>query len=306
MNISIIIVTWRSLDLLKACLRSLAAYASECQVIVVDNGSDDGTAEHVARHYPQVTLLALEHNVGFAAGCNRGSRLATGDRLLFLNPDAQATRGAVSTLAQALQDHPDAGAVGGLLIGDHGRPQARYGPQDIPRTRNLVLSLLLGQRRRQPVRASGRPYPVGQVAGACLMVHRSVYATLNGFDERFQPVFFEDVDFCRRLVQSGYSILHVPSACFSHKGGGCVRRMPAADHYSAWFDNLIRYGQKHHGPLAAMVLRALTVPAAGLRLAATLTPGGGSPFGRGARATACLQVASRSLTGWPKVSQSTS
>ena len=306
MQISIIVVSWRSRDLLRACLESLRAHASFCQQIVVDNASGDDTSAMVSRHFSHVRLLSLGENRGYAGGCNRGATVARGETLLFLNPDIRALKGSVSTLAATLAAHEHAAAAGGLLLDPDGSPQARYGPRDLPGPARLARGLLMGAPAVAPPSPDRPVRQVAQVAGACLMVRRQIFRRLGGFDEQFHPVFFEDVDLCHRLGKAGHRILHVPAAPFTHQGGGCVRRMTPLDHYAAWFDNLVRYARKHHGSGPAAVLRALTLPAATLRLAATLTPRGGSPFGRGPRAAACLQIASRSLTGWPRPSQFTS
>lgn len=306
MQISIIIVSWRSQDLLRACLESLRTHASFCQQIVVDNASGDDTSAMVSRQFPRVRLLSLRENHGYAGGCNRGAAVARGETLLFLNPDIRALNGSVSTLATTLAAHENAEAAGGLLLDPDGSPQARYGPRDLPGPARLAGSLLMGAPAEAPPSPDGPVRQVAQVAGACLMVRRRIFRRLGGFDEQFHPVFFEDVDLCHRLGKAGHDILHVPAARFTHEGGGCVRRMKPLDHYAAWFDNLVRYARKHHGSRAAAMLHALTLPAATLRLADTLAPRGGGLFGRGPRAAACLQIASRSLTGWPRPSQFTS
>ncbi len=272
----------------------------------MENDSGDGSGEMVTRDFPGTTLLTMNSNLGFAAGCNRGAAAARGSILLFLNPDTCALPGAVRQLAETLDRNPGAAAAGGLLTDEHGRAQQRYRPQPLPGPGNLAGNLLMGAHRHRNAQSHPGTRSVGQIAGACLMVRRHVFDELGGFDESFSPVFFEDVDLCQRLATAGHVILHVPSARFTHAGGASVRRMRAADHYLAWFGNLLRYGRKHHGRAAGLMLRALIIPAAALRLLATLAPGGAGPFGRGPRASAVLKVASRSLIGWPRASQSTS
>jgi N-acetylglucosaminyl-diphospho-decaprenol L-rhamnosyltransferase len=306
MKISIVVVAWHSRDLLGRCLESLRAHAPGCQVVVVDNASGDGTVEWVQRRFPEVDLLALARNMGFAGGCNLGAARADGDLLLFLNPDARALPGSVHTLAVALAADETAAVAGGLLLDRDGTPQGRYGPRPLPSPMDLARNVLVGgQHTRLPV-ASGPPRPVGQVAGACLMVRRDEFYSLEGFDTSFHPVFFEDVDFCLRAGRAGRKILHVPNAPFTHQGGGSVRLMTAGDHYAAWFGNLERYAGKHHGAGTATLLRLLMVPGAGLRLGSTILPGGGGAFGRGPRAAACLQIALRSISPWHPASQSMS
>ena len=307
MKLSIVVVSWRSRDFLPRCLDSLRAHAHGAEVVVVENGSGDGTPELLARSYPEVRALCLPDNLGFAAGCNRGMAASRGEAILLLNPDAEATAGSVDALVAALSDDPQAAVVGGLLVGRDGRPQRRYAPARFPTLDDLIRFLLLPGNRRGALPAAGAgPAPVDQVAGACLLVRRAAADRIGGFDEGFAPVWFEDVDFCLRLHQAGDRILHHPGATFVHQGGGSVRMMDALSYYTAWYENLHRYSRKHHGPGAARLLRALTLPGTGLRLAGTLLPGGAGPFGRGPRAAAYMRVASRSVVGWPSVSRSMS
>ncbi|MFQ5718231.1 MAG: glycosyltransferase family 2 protein [Acidobacteriota bacterium] len=307
MQLSIVVVTWRSRDFLPRCLDSLRAHAAGAEVVVVENGSGDGTPEFLLETYPEVRALCLPRNLGFAAGCNRGIAASSGDMVLLLNPDAQATAGSVPALAAALADHPEAAAIGGLLVNPNGRPQRRYAPSRFPDLNDLSRMVLVpGSRRGLPIPSGTDLRQVQQVAGACLLVRRAAARRVGGFDEGFTPVWFEDVDFCLRLHQAGFRILHHPGATFIHQGAGSVSKMDARSYYAAWYQNLQRYGLKHHGRAAASLLRALTLPGAGMRLAATLLPGGAGPFGRGPRAAAYMRVASRSVVGWPSVSRSMS
>ena len=131
------------------------------------------------------------------------------------------------------------------------------------------------------------------------MVKRAAFESIGGFDAGFSPVWFEDVDLCRRLTRTGRTILHVPRASFTHVGGGSVRRLRPDEYQAAWYGNLHRYARKHHGPAGAALVRALTVPGAGLRAAGSLLQGDAGGGGRTARAAAFLRVAARSVAGWP-------
>lgn len=307
MKLSIVVVSWRSREYLPRCLDSLRTHAPGAEVILVENGSGDGTPELLEQSYPEVRALCLPHNLGFATGCNRGIAASHGDAVLLLNPDAEATVGSVDALMMTLRTSPRAAVVGGLLVDRDGLPQRRYAPARFPTLTDLMRYVMLpGNRRGTTSHPGSVPRRVDQVAGACLLVRRTVADQLGGFDEGFTPVWFEDVDFCLRVRQAGHEILHHPGATFVHQGGGSVRKMDACSYYSAWYQNLHRYGAKHHGVGAARLLRALTLPGAGVRLAATALPGGAGPFGRGPRAAAYVRVASRSVVGWPSVSRSMS
>jgi GT2 family glycosyltransferase len=100
-----------------------------------------------------------------------------------------------------------------------------------------------------------KPQFVDQPAGACLAVRREAWDSIGGFDENFYPVWFEDVDFCRRLVDHGWKIAYCPDARFSHVGGHSVSRLPFRDRQVFWYRNMLRYSSKHLGRLRTYVLR---------------------------------------------------
>ncbi len=309
MRISIIIVTWRAPRLLRRCLASLRRHARGLPVTVVDNGREEPAAGRLRRDFPEVAWIDPGRNTGFAGGCNLGLEAGGADLTLFLNPDVEATHGSVQALAATLAADPGAALAGGLLVDGGGRPQARYAPRPLPSVAALARRALLPDlaARRRPTRLApgGTPVAVEQLAGACLMARRDALQAVGGFDPGFWPVWFEDVDLCLRLRLAGHRILHVPAAVFRHQGGGSVARMEPEARAAAWYGNLHRYTRKHHGPAAAALVRACTLPGSALRLAATLAgaPGEG---GRARRAAACVRVAARSVGGWPSASQSTS
>lgn len=308
MRISIIVVSWRSFPAIGDCLAALRRDPLPAtEVIVVDDASGDGSASRLAAEFPEFTHAARAARGGFAAACNEGAARARAPLLLFLNPDTSPSAGAIDALARALETRPEAAAAGGLLVDDRGRPQGRYAPRPLPRARDLArVALLPGfsrQRRRSEAHAAG---PIGAIAGACLLVRRSDFEGLGGFDARFRPAFFEDVDLCARLRAAGRDVVHEPAARFGHRGGTSVARLDAREFHAAWYGNLARYARKHHGARVALGVRLLTVVGAALRLLALPLPGGAGLHGRGPRAAALLHVASRSVLGWPHGSPSTS
>jgi GT2 family glycosyltransferase len=122
-----------------------------------------------------------------------------------------------------------------------------------------------------------RAQEVEQPAGACLAVKRQAWDEVNGFDEGFSPVWFEDVDFCRRLRTKGWKIVYCPDAIFSHSGGHSVSRLAFRDRQSYWYKNLVRYFAKHHSRTQLAILRVGV--AVGLLLRALLSLVGFRPSG---------------------------
>ena len=172
MNLSIVVVSWRSRDFLRRCLTSLRATVPGAECVVIENGSRDGTAEMVQGRFPGVRLVDSPSNLGYAGGCNRGLADSGGDVVLFLNPDVEVIPGSVQALAAALRSDDRIGAVGGLLVNRDGQPQRRYAPRpfptlsDLARTRESFIPLLTGihharivypgQREREQERVSER------------------------------------------------------------------------------------------------------------------------------------------------------
>lgn len=211
-SIGIAIVTYNSATEIGSCLD--AAIATGAEVVVIDNGSHDGTISEVARR--GVRLIANPDNRGFAAAVNQGFCALDCPYILLLNPDA-AILSSLDPLCDACQ-LPNAAGAGGLLLGAGGLPQTGFMVRRLPTPAALIMEALLLNRvwPNNPVNRRYRaldlkidtPAPVEQPAGAFLMLRRAVWKELGGFDEGFYPLWFEDVDFCRaRRIGAIFSIL---------------------------------------------------------------------------------------------------
>ena len=215
-----------------SCLDALAEMAPGVAATVVDNASSDETLKNV-RLRPEVSLVANQENRGFAGASNQGFRATEAGQILLLNPDVRLKTSVVA-LAEACDKH---GLAAGQLTGPDGLPQAGFTIRRFPTPMSMIFELL-GFNRLWPGNPVNRRYryldrdleqagPVEQPAGAFLMIRRDVWENLGGFDEDFQPVWFEDVDFCRRAVESGYRIEYVPRVRAQHDGGHSVRKLSA-------------------------------------------------------------------------------
>jgi GT2 family glycosyltransferase len=273
-SVSTLVVCWNNREFLSRCLESVPAGS---EVIVVDNASTDGSADLVAERFPNASLVRLDENVGFAAGVNCAAAGATGDYLLLLNPDAEATPNAIARLAGFLDEHPDCGAVAGRLLSMTEDPQPDFHARRLPTLGSLAADLLLVRRvwPTNPVsrRADAadldqsRPSPVEHIAASCLLVRRDAFQHVGGLDEQFSPAWFEDADLCKRLQDAGWSIYFVPNAVFRHLGGVSVRALDRGRRKRIYYRNLERYIRKHHGWTAAMAVKAMLVTGMGLRVA---------------------------------------
>ncbi|MEO6202423.1 MAG: glycosyltransferase family 2 protein, partial [Nitrospirales bacterium] len=195
---SIIIVTYNSSSCIGACLASLLDM-SDIELLVVDNDSKDGTAAKLQKEFPQVTLMALQENIGFGRACNLGVAASSGLFVLFLNPDTIAGVQAIRTLIQFYEKHPQVGIVGGRLVDPCGLPLQSMG--DRPSLFRLVVDKQMawmakrvgsqGIFRRLLGRCSAKfhlPHeaePVAWVSGAFLCCRRAILNEIGGFDEQF-------------------------------------------------------------------------------------------------------------------------
>jgi len=280
--ISVIIVTYHSERQIAGCLESLEKESLEKQereVVVVDNASGDGTAERVRRDFPWVKCMAAPHNLGFAGAANLGVRNSTGSALLFLNPDTVCLE-PLGPLEEVLESHPEAVAVAPQLVDETGKPQVGFNVRRLPTAASLIFELLLLNRLfpRNPVNRHYRcldldpskPAEVEQPAGACLLVRRSSFEDCGGFDEGFYPLWFEDVDLCRRLRQQGGTILYWSQVRVRHQGGHSLKNLSFSEKQIYWYRNMLYYVRKNCSWGTVLGVRAALVCGVGLRMVAEL------------------------------------
>lgn len=197
---SLIILTRNNLEYTKLCLESIHRYTPEPhEVIVVDNGSTDGTVEYL-REQPDVKLIENRYNLGFALGNNRGLREAKGDYIVFLNNDVVVTEGWLTRLLACAKEDEKVGAVG---------PRSNYvvGPQLVPNVPyGDNLEAMQEFARSWSLEHAGKWDAVPRVIGFCMLVKRVVIEKIGGFDPIFGTGNFEDDDFCLRLQLAGFTI----------------------------------------------------------------------------------------------------
>jgi len=268
--ISVIIVNWNSGGLLGENLASLELHndLSAVEVIVVDNGSADGSLAEAAA-FPWVRVFRLGENRGFAAACNLGARAAQAPLLLFLNPDIKHTPDNLARLAGPIASRPEAAGVCGSLEDETGRKQRGFQLRLNLTPGWGLLELLLPPSHwcawpwlRRYFYADhdwSQAFPVEQPAAACLLLRRAAFEQLGGFDEAFQPAWLEDVDLCRRLSDRGLSLWYIPDVSFRHVGGYSLRQIGQAAFKTHFWRNSLRYFRKHY-PGFAWVYRWLLPP----------------------------------------------
>ena len=268
-DIGIVIVTYNSQEHIGACLEAAMGFGAD--VIVVDNASSDGTVAEVSHR--GVPLVANSTNRGFAAAVNQGFAALNSTYIVMLNPDA-VLEGGLEALREACQ-LSGAAAAGGRLVDMQGQTQVGFVVRQLPAPLDLVLEALL-LNRIWPNNPANRRYrcleldynmrmPVQQPAGAFLMVRRAVWQELGGFDEGFFPLWFEDVDFCRRAVNRGYQLYYVPGAVAYHRGGLSISQLTVEKRRVYWYGSLLRYSAKHFQPMAFRMVCLAVVAGSVLR-----------------------------------------
>jgi len=268
-TLSICIVNWNTRDYLRVCLQSLRDTATDLQpqTIVVDNASGDGSAAMVAEEFSEVALIANEENLGYAAANNQALEAATGDLKLVLNPDVVLPPGGVAELIACMERHPKAAAVAPKLVDPDGRTQLScrsFPDPDVLLFEALLLSKLFPRSPRfGRYRMSWWGYDdertVDQPMTSALLLRTAALEEVGHFDQQF-PIFFNDVDLCRRLWDAGWEVWFTPEVEVVHHVGASTRQvrpqMVAESHRS-----LLAYYEKNYrgkvGPLAYYGARAL-------------------------------------------------
>jgi len=273
-DVSIVIVSFNTRDVLRECLRAVFGERGSLrvQVIVVDNASTDGSPAMIEQEFPDVFLVRSEINLGFGPANNRGFQFARGRYIVLLNSDAFLTEGSLERSVAHMDQTPDAGLGGGRLTGRDGswQPSARMFPTAFSDL--LVLSGLAAQFPRSRFfgradRTWANPMEAAEVdwvPGAYSIVRAEVLAAVGPFDPRFF-LYFEEVDFCKRIKEHGYSIWYWPDIAILHIGGESSRQVRSLQfsrtgaQLTLWrMRSMLLYYRKHHGLSVwlAMVIEA--------------------------------------------------
>jgi len=233
-DLGICIVNWNTCELLDRCLQSIREHVGDLgvDVVVVDNASSDGSADMVRERHPWVQLIANPENRYYAAANNQGLRELDAPGKLLLNPDIEVHAGSLQALVQFLVEHPEAGAVAPRLRGRDGKVQftcRSFPGPDVVVYEALGLSRLFRRSRvfgkyRMSWWSYDEARAVDQPMASALLVRDEALAQVGLFDEQF-PMFFNDVDLCRRLWDAGWEVWFTPVAEMTHLGGAATRQV---------------------------------------------------------------------------------
>jgi GT2 family glycosyltransferase len=263
-QVAIVIVSYNTRDLLLECLASTVSSAGNTpvEIVVVDNGSTDGSAEAASEAYRQIQLIENPENVGFGAACNQAFEATRSPFVLLLNSDARLTTEAFQALCDCMATRPDCAAAGCLTVNAEGR--------EITSTRHFLTPL------NQVIEQSGfpaglnlgwinrtylpRPDDAGidcnvdWIEGACLLLRREALAQTGHFDERFF-MYSEEEDLCRRLKQRGWSICYCAGGKVEHLGGASSREN-RTEMLRQFYSGQMMFLHKHRGPLSVSLFAA--------------------------------------------------
>ncbi|HEX7152702.1 MAG TPA: glycosyltransferase family 2 protein [Thermoanaerobaculia bacterium] len=327
LDLSILIVTWNSERWIERCLRSIPAACEglEYEVVVYDNASDDGTVGQTLLSVPPqkprlagsekqsgvsgLQLIRSDSNIGFAAGTNRAFGESRGRYVFLLNPDCELAPRALTLLFEFLETHPHIAAAAPLLEDEGGDSQREFQLRRLPTLSTFIAEVFgwgkLFPKNRHTARYRYRdldltePRRIEQPAAAALLIRRDVFESVGPLDEQFEPAWFEDVDYCRRLAQAKQEVYVVPAARVTHYGGASLEHISFARFNEVWYRNMWRYGKKWLSAGQAEALRWAIIAGMLLRVVAAALGLIHRDLGRRAAVHAYSNVLRKAFDRWP-------
>ncbi len=235
--VSMVILNWNGLDFTKKCIDSVrkkTGYAPY-EIIVVDNGSSGKEVIELKKMHRKGLvdkLILNESNNGFSGGNNQGIRAGSGEYFLLLNNDTEVEENWLSSLVKAAEKSREIGIVGPNIVSPH-EPGTVFGG-------GFVDDAGIARHSFNPEESEAE-----QVGGAALLFKRSVLEKIGGLDEGFNPIYFEETDFCERAHRAGYRVVFVPESTVIHFEGGIIEKQPSTWQYMAMNKNRQRYMLLH-------------------------------------------------------------
>ena len=249
MLVDVVIVSYNSREHLRLAAEPFASHP-DIHVVVVDNDSRDDSLSTLTEL--PVEMIALDHNNGFAYGCNRGWTAGSAPFVLFLNPDARLDPTELRRLVEVLEHEPRAGLAAPRIVDENGTTD--FSIRRFPRLRSAYGQAFFMQRLfpkaswvdeviRDPA-AYERPAVVEWISGACMLIRRDVLEQVDGWDEGFF-LYCEDIDLCKRIRDAGFEVRYEPSCVAVHQGGASGSRPALLPTLAA---SRLRYARKHRTP----------------------------------------------------------
>jgi GT2 family glycosyltransferase len=256
-DLSIIIVSYNVRELLRKCLKSIQSFQKDLsfEVTVIDNNSEDRSAEMIRREFAGIALLENRRNLGFSAACNQGIRRSRGRFVLLLNPDTEFTPGGITEMVKFMDSCAQAGICGPEMTDSQGK--VHYSCRSFPSYLTAISSGQSILNRLFPRNPLSRKYlqkdlnrteriETDWVSGSCLLAKREVFERIGLLDTRFF-MYVEDVDLCYRAEKAGYSVYCFPHVTVIHHTAGSSRRrrvLTLVEHHRSMY----RFHRKHYHP----------------------------------------------------------
>jgi GT2 family glycosyltransferase len=270
-DLSVIIVSHNVKNLLKKCLESIGDFEKDLkfEAIVVDNHSEDHSAEMLKEHFPGVQLIENPRNLGFSKACNQGIEQSRGRYILLLNPDTEFTLGGVTEMVKFMHSAPRIGVCGPQMVDPQGRIQfsARSFPSyqaAISSSQSILNKLFprnpLSRRYLLKDQDRNRKMEVDWVSGSCLLAKRELFVKIGLLDERFF-MYVEDVDFCYRAKKAGFSVYYFPNSVVIHHIGRSTEKRKLkmlVEHHRSMYYFYTKH-QRSDVPLRGMVFFGIWV-----------------------------------------------
>jgi len=256
-DMSVVLVCWNNKNYLEPCLDSLykGDLKSSFDVVVVDNGSTDGSQEMLVEKFPQIQVIQNEHNVGLSKACNQGIEATLGRHVLLLNNDTLVNGQSLDSMVALLETNPNAGAVGGKLLNPDGSVQSCYNNFSTL-LEEFLIATQLGELFRDgyPSNVSEQKLrTVSWMSSACLMLRRSTLDEVGLLDEEYF-IYGDEADLQYRINEAGWQVYFLPHVTTIHYGGRSMNRW--ARRKMVYRGKMLFYKKNYH-PLRTAVLRLM-------------------------------------------------
>jgi len=256
MSYSIIIINYKTCELIAACIKNLLDLpeATETEIIVIDNASNDGSVEFLQEKFgDRIKLIVNKSNLGFASANNQGAASAHGEFLLFLNSDTIIKEDIFSACSNIFQQNKNIGIISPrLLMSDNKYQPASFG--NFP----TLWRLITQKTKIDPVLDENKEYNlVDWVSGCALMIRKELFTQLKGWDDNFF-LYYEDIDLCKRARKFDYLSAVANKITITHLGGQSLKHsLSKRWHY---FRSQNYYFKKHYGSIAVLILKLVRLP----------------------------------------------
>lgn len=252
-KLSIVIVNYRSVKYLKKCLASIfAVWGREYEIIVVNNDENESLASVIGT-FPAIIIAQRQKNSGFGTAQNAGIKIAQGKYILCLNPDTEVLE-KIEKILEYFEKNPEIAIIGPKLVNNSGRAQQWIAGAEINLWR-LIKNKLSFFKDKQ-IQENNEITVVDWVSGGAMFIRKETFERVHGFDEKFF-MYYEDMDFCKRVRQAGEKVLYFPSVSIKHIEGGSSENKTKQKKY--YYESQDYYFKKHLGAIQSKIAEVLRI-----------------------------------------------